>query len=230
MRAGVAGSERTADELGRAFPKTRIIVADGERTVLTVDAAPALVIATRGAEPVAAGGYHAVLLLDGDRMLAREGLRVAEDCVRWWSNAIALGAPGATAWLVGVGGRIAAGIAGWQQSGMASAELAQRRELRFPPAVRVATVTGRAETVDEAVAALALPPHDVLGPVPVEGGGVRTIVRFDYQRAGAVAASLREAVVRHAAARRALARRAGRQAGRAEVDLRVRFDDADAFE
>jgi len=231
LRQGVAGSERTADELGRAFPRTRIIVADGERTVLAVEASPALVIATRGAEPVAAGGYRAVLLLDGDRMLAREGLRVAEDCVRWWSNAIALAAPGATTWLVGVGGRTAAGVAGWQQSAMASAELAQRRALRFPPAVRVATVTGRDEIVAEAVAALHLPEHDVLGPVPVEGGGVRTIVRFDYQRAGAVASVLRESIVRQAAARRALARRAGRSASsRADVDLRVRFDDADAFE
>ena len=236
LRAGVAGSVRTADELGRAFPTTKVIVADGERTLLRVGPAPALVVATRGAEPVADGGYRAVLLLDGERMLAREGLRVAEDCVRWWSNAIALGAPGSTAWLVGVGGRLATGLAGWQQRRLASEELRARRELRFPPAVRVATLTGRPEAVAEAVEALALPVSDVLGPVEVERDGagpaaVRTIVRFDYQRGGEVAASLRELVIRSAAARRAATRAAGRRAGaRAGLDLRVRMDDADAFD
>ena len=231
LRPGVAGSMRTADELGRAFPTTRIIVADGSRTVMTVDDAPALVVATRGAEPVAAGGYQAVLLLDGDRMLAREGLRVAEDCVRWWSNAIALGAPGATTWIVGVGGRLAAGLAGWRQSGLASAELAERRALRFPPAVRVATVTGRSSAVDEVIAQLALPAIDVLGPVPTPDGTVRCILRFDYSRGHEIALVLREAVIKHAAARRAAARTAGRTApARAIDDLRVRFDDVDAFE
>ena len=238
VRAGIAGSTRTADELGRAFPQVPVIVADGERRVLAVDASPALVVATRGAEPVAAGGYRAVLLLDGERMLAREGLRVQEDCVRWWSNAVALGAPGAPTWLVGVGGRIAAGLAAWQQSELAAAELEQRRRLRFPPAVRVATLTGRDEAVREAVDALGLPPIDVLGPVPVPAGpdpsgsgAVRTIVRFDYHRGAEVAASLRESVIRRAAARRAAARSAGRRASaRADLDLRVRLDDASAFD
>ncbi|MHB1235907.1 MAG: primosomal protein N' family DNA-binding protein, partial [Microbacteriaceae bacterium] len=106
-RSAGLGAGRTAEDLGRAFPGIRVIVADGQRPVLSVAAQPALVIATRGAEPVAAGGYRAVLLLDGDRMIARESLRVGEDCLRWWANAIALAAPGATSILVGVGGSLA---------------------------------------------------------------------------------------------------------------------------
>ncbi|MCR2827934.1 primosomal protein N', partial [Microbacterium sp. zg.Y909] len=61
LRMASSGSERTADELGRAFPGTRVIVADGVHQVTQVDAKPALVIATRGAEPIAAGGYRAVV-------------------------------------------------------------------------------------------------------------------------------------------------------------------------
>ena len=60
------GTARTAEDLGRAFPGVRVILADGEHPVQTVGAEPALVIATRGAEPIAAGGYRAVLLLDGE--------------------------------------------------------------------------------------------------------------------------------------------------------------------
>ena len=106
-----SGSERTADELGRAFPGMRIIVADGEHPVMQVDARPALVVATRGAEPIADGGYRAVVLLDGDRMLQADDLRIGESCLRWWSNAAALAAPGAPVHLVGRdrGGRTRAG-------------------------------------------------------------------------------------------------------------------------
>ncbi|MDO8337146.1 MAG: primosomal protein N', partial [Microcella sp.] len=86
------GSARTADELGRAFPGARIVVSDGDTPVQSIAAGRTVVVATRGAEPVAEGGYRAVLLLDGERMLARESLRVVEDCVRWWCTAAALAA------------------------------------------------------------------------------------------------------------------------------------------
>ena len=101
VRMASAGSERTADELGRAFPGTRVIVADGAHPITHVDARPALVVATRGAEPIASGGYRAVILLDGDRMLLADDLRIGESCLRWWSNAAALASPGAPVHLVG---------------------------------------------------------------------------------------------------------------------------------
>jgi primosomal protein N' (replication factor Y) len=220
---------RTAEDLGRAFPGVRIIIADGERPILTVGAEPALVIATRGAEPVAAGGYRAVLLLDGERMVARESLRVGEDCLRWWCNAVALAAPGATSLLVGVGGALASALATWRRADYAHAELEDRRRLRFPPAVRVATVTGSVEAVERAVVSIAqIDRVDVLGPVELAAGGVRAIVRFDYGEGAAVASSLRAEVIRTATSRR---KRAGGSAGRAALPtLKVRFDDALSFD
>ncbi|MEO8263362.1 MAG: primosomal protein N', partial [Pseudolysinimonas sp.] len=134
LRPAGAGSHRTADELGRAFPGTLIVISDGERPLSDVEARPALVIATRGAEPVAAGGYRAVLLLDGERMVARESLRVGEDVLRWWSDAAALAADDAPVVLVGVGGSLATAFASWSQPDYARVELADRRALRFPPA------------------------------------------------------------------------------------------------
>jgi primosomal protein N' (replication factor Y) len=169
LRLVTRGSARTAEELGRAFPGARVIVSDGERRVTTVDGRPALVVATRGAEPVTEGGYRAVLLLDGDRMLARESLNVGEDCLRWWSNAAALAAPGAPVVLAGVAGPLAQALATWRQPVYAAAQLTDRRALRFPPAVRIATVTGTAKSVADALAALEPGTFiDVLGPTPVE--------------------------------------------------------------
>lgn len=218
------GTGRTAEDLGRAFPGVRIIIADGERPVLTVGSEPALIIATRGAEPLAAGGYRAVLLLDGERMIARESLRVGEDCLRWWCNAIALAAPGATTVLVGVGGALASALATWRRFDYVRAELADRRSLRFPPAVRVATITGTVEAVQSAAGAvLAIDRVDVLGPVEIPAGGVRAIVRFEYAAGAAVASALRAEVIRTATNRR---KRTGSAAGRAALPLlRLRFDD-----
>ncbi|PRY70387.1 replication restart DNA helicase PriA [Glaciihabitans tibetensis] len=223
-----ATAGRTAEDLGRAFPGVRVIIADGERPILTVGPEPALIIATRGAEPIAAGGYRAVLLLDGERMVARESLRVGEDCLRWWSNATALAARGAPTVLVGVGGALASALATWRQAAYASAELADRRRLRFPPAVRVATLTGALDAVTGALGTLAVAPEDILGPVDTEPGSVRTIVRFDYAAGQAVAAALRAEVIRNATSRRRAAAVKGPRPP-LPPSLRVRFDDVEPF-
>lgn len=206
VRLASSGSERTADELGRAFPGARVIVADGAHPVREVDARPALVVATRGAEPIAQGGYRAVLLLDGDRMLQAPELRIGEACLRWWSNAAALAAPGAPVHLVGVGGAVARALATWTQPAYARAELADRAPLRMPPTARVARLEGDVAAVDRALATLRedvpdLPADAVLGPVPVDRQGwpgARALVRFDYARGAAVATSLRASVVSEA--------------------------------
>ncbi|MCU4672045.1 primosomal protein N' [Microbacterium fluvii] len=228
FRMASSGSERTADELGRAFPGVRVIVADGEHPVSHVDARPSLVVATRGAEPIAAGGYRAVILLDGDRMLQAEDLRVGESCLRWWSNAAALARPGAPVHLVGVAGPVARALATWTQSAYARAELAERTPLRMPPTVRVASLTGGRPAVQHALTVLreevpSLDDEAVLGPM-AEGEGVRALVRFDYASGRAVTESLRAAVVADAVR----ARKAPK--GRPAVPrntLRVRVDVPD---
>lgn len=202
VRMASSGSERTADELGRAFPGVRVVLADGDHPVTEVDARPALVVATRGAEPLAAGGYRAVILLDGDRMLLADDLRIGESCLRWWSNAAALAAPGAPVHLVGVAGPVARALATWTQSAYARAELADRAPLRMPPTVRVASIDGPRPAVEAALSALraAVPELDrdaVLGPLPREDA-VRALVRFEYALGGRIAESLRASVVNHA--------------------------------
>ncbi|HYI50964.1 MAG TPA: primosomal protein N' [Microbacterium sp.] len=228
VRMASSGSERTADDLGRAFPGIRIIIADGEHPVMRVDARPALVVATRGAEPIADGGYRAVVLLDGDRMLQADDLRIGESCLRWWSNAAALAAPGAPVHLVGVTGSVARALATWTQPAYARAELADRAPLRMPPTVRVAALEGSRQAVDAALASLrdAVPDLDdeaVLGPVP-SATVSRALVRFDYAHGQRVADSLRASIV--ADALRARKNPKTRTAGTRNT-LRVRVDVPD---
>ena len=226
-RTSGVGSIRTADELGRAFPGTRVIVSDGDRPLLEVDDRPALVIATRGAEPFAPHGYRAVLLLDGERMLARESLRVAEDCLRWWSDAAALASDDAGIVLVGVGGALGHALAGWTQPDFARAEYEGRRALRFPPAVRMATLHGAPDAVEEALAQLP-PTAEVLGTT-LAAGRARAILRFDYRDGGAIAESLRAEVIRQATRRRKPIPGSPPR-GRQPLPLKTRFDDPEPFE
>ncbi|WP_400998772.1 primosomal protein N' [Agromyces sp. GXQ0307] len=226
LRAAVVGASRTAEELGRAFPRSRVVVSDGERPILRVGAEPQLVVATRGAEPIADGGYRAVLLLDGERMLLRESLRVAEDCLRWWSNAAALAAPGAPVFLVGVGGAVGTALATWRQPAWAGEELETRRVLRFPPAVRMASVVSSHDRLAAALERVrGIEGVDVLGPTPTGDEGLeRAIVRFGYGIGPEVAQSLKGEAIRAATERRRPV--AGRRPGRPPV-VRVRMDDPD---
>ena len=223
------GSARTADELGRAFPGARVVVSDGETPLQSAPGGRTLVVATRGAEPLVPGGYRAVLLLDGEGMLARESLRVVEDCVRWWCNAAALAAADAPVLLVGVGGAVATALATGNPERVAAAELADRRLLRFPPAVRVAALAGTPEAVARATAAIDdLDGVDVLGPIELDEGRVRAIVRLDYARGAEVAARLKAELVRGATAR--VTRVPGSPPRRRVPALRVRFDDSEPFD
>jgi primosomal protein N' (replication factor Y) len=222
-----AGSTRTAEELGRAFPGIRVVIADGERRVLEVDDRPALVVATRGAEPIAAGGYRAVLLLDGERMIARETLRIAEDCLRWWADAAALASDGASVFLVGVGGRLATALSASSIPAFARAELADRRSLGFPPAARVATLEGVPDAVTAALDALPAE-ADTIAERTVDGR-TRALIRFDYAHGAAVARYVRGEFIRQAATRRKQLPGAPRP-GRAPLPLRARFDDPEPFD
>lgn len=224
LRLASSGSERTADELGRAFPGIRVIVADSAHPVERVADKPALVVATRGAEPIAEGGYRAVVLLDGPRMLQAPDLRIGEACLRWWSNAAALAASGAPIHLVGVDGAVARALATWNQAGYARAELSERAPLHMPPAARVALVEGSSAAVGRALSGLrelSLPADAVLGPVPVESDDVpprvRALVRFDYGAGSRVATTLRAAVVAEAVA----ARRGKGRSSRSTLSVRL---------
>jgi primosomal protein N' (replication factor Y) len=173
LRAVSLGAGRTAEEIGRAFPGVSVINSSGPKVRATVPDSPAVVIATPGAEPIAAGGYGAALLLDGPAMLGRPDLRAAEETLRRWMAAVTLVRPASA------GGRVIVGtdasvpvvqaLIRWDPEGHAAAELAARRELGFPPAVAMASIEGDEHSVLAAVDRLVVPPTgEILGPVALD--------------------------------------------------------------
>lgn len=152
VRAGSRGVDRTADELGRAFPQVPVLSSSSEHILTEVGDEPALVVATVGAEPVASGGYAAALLLDGDAQLTREGLDVPGRVLSRWLAAAALVRPardGGVTVVTADHPETVGALTRWDPDGFAAHQLQERRELHLPPAGRLAEVTGEAAAVAE---------------------------------------------------------------------------------
>ncbi len=210
VRAVVVGARRTAEELGRAFPGTTVITSGGDAIVRTVPDGPALVVATPGAEPVAAGGYGAAVLLDGWALLGRQDLRAAEDALRRWMAAAALvrarGDGGVVAVVAEAGIPTVQALVRWDPVGHAEAEVGAREEVGLPPAVHIAAIDGGPAAVAALLDAARLPPFaEPLGPVdlpagvrrppgsPVDGPVERMLVRVPRDCGLELAGALRRA-------------------------------------
>ncbi|WP_404961090.1 primosomal protein N' [Streptomyces sp. 147326] len=225
LRAQVVGARRTAEELGRAFPAVPVRTSGRDHVLERVPDAPALVVSTPGAEPVAEGaGYAAALLLDGWAMLGFPDLRAGEEALRRWIAAACLvRGDGQVVIVAEPTLRPVQALVRWDPVGHALRELAERAELRFPPVSRMASVIGRAAAVEDFLAAAELPPDaEILGPVPLPGRrgepspGERALVRVPPGSGGALAASLKSAQ----------AARTARKVAAADA-VRVRIDPPD---
>ncbi|HEX6453468.1 MAG TPA: primosomal protein N' [Trebonia sp.] len=263
VRAVVTGAERTAEELGRAFPGVPVRTSgrphgrpggfpdgpvaagevsagglitatgprggppdgppDGSPVLASVPDKPAVVIATPGAEPV--GSYTAGLLLDGWALIGRPSLRAAEETVRRWLNAAALVRPGCPVLVHADSAHPAVqALIRWDPAGFAERELADRAELGFPPAVRMASVEGVSTAVASILSGLESR-FEVLGPVPSE--------RFTQAADGALEEEEVRALVRatredgSALARALQAAQSARSARKEGGGVRVQLDPAD---
>lgn len=173
LRAVVLGADRTAEELGRAFPGVRVITSGGNRVLDTVPQAKALVVATPGAEPRAT--YGAGVLLDTWALLGRQDLRATEDTLAKWAAVATLVAPafrsGEVVVVADPGLPVVQSFIRWDMVGAAARELAQRRDVGFPPAVHMAAVDGANAALDAFREHADLPPGvEVLGPVDLPPG------------------------------------------------------------
>ncbi|WP_307864549.1 primosomal protein N' [Allobranchiibius sp. CTAmp26] len=223
LRAGVVGARRTAEELGRAFPGVPVVRSGAGEVVAHVAASPALVIATPGAEPVAAEGYRATLLLDAWALVDRPVLAAGEETLRRWCTAAALTRSHDDHGLVVLCGvrddeplPVVQALVRWAPVWLAERELAEREALALPPAVWMAGLTGDAAAVasiDRAVGE----GFERIGPLthPDRDGTVqeRLLLRTSLADGPRAAAAL------HAA-------RAGRSARKEPGSITVRVDPA----
>ena len=223
FRAGAVGADRTAQELGRAFPNIPVISSTSDHPITEVTDKPSLVISTAGVEPVAPAGYTAALILDGDAQLAREGLDVPRRVLSRWFTAASLvrsrGEGGAVV-VTAADPELTGALIRWDPVGYAGRELYRRLELNLPPAVRMLTVSGEARETEVFVNHLNLPTGlDWVGPAPEDDGKHRWMLFFGYSQAAGVIAEVSRA------------RRTGSafSAGRGKT-LRIAVDDTSALQ
>ena len=192
LRAPVLGDARTAEELGRAFPGTTVRTSSGDAVVATVPERPQVVVATPGAEPVAEGGYAAVVLLDTWLLLSRIDLRAEEEALRRWANAAALVRPGGRVVAVGDAAHPALqALVRWDPAGGAARAPGAGRAAHRPRARGLPTISGAPGPVDDALTLLDAPPGaEVLGPVDLGEGECRVVVRVPRAQGPALSHAL----------------------------------------
>jgi primosomal protein N' (replication factor Y) len=138
-----------------------------------------------------------VLLLDGWALLTRADLRAGEEALRRWFGAAALARP------AGDGGRVVVvaapdafpveALVRWAPERAAQRELADRTAVGFPPAVRLAELTGAPADLADLLSTAGLPASaEVLGPVPF-GDVERAMVRVPRTDGPALATALHSA-------------------------------------
>lgn len=176
LRAVVLGAERTAEEIGRAFPGVKVITSGGQRVIDWVPSEPALVVSTPGAEPeVIAGRYGAAVFLDAWVLIGRQDLRAGEDTLAKWAAAATLVAPHDAGGEVIIAADASLpqvqALIRWDMVGAAHRELLERREVHFPPAAHMAAIDGARTALDAFLSFTDLPPHaEILGPVDLPPG------------------------------------------------------------
>ncbi|MFT0847127.1 primosomal protein N' [Actinomycetaceae bacterium L2_0104] len=181
LRAVRIGSHRTAEEFGKAFPGTGVLLSGAQSSdgiIASVSAKPRIVVATPGAEPVAEGGYAAALVLDS-RFLKGQGLGSETQFVRRAARVVVRVRParagGHVMFVGGADQEIVAALNAWNLGRLSRTLLKERVELRLPPASRWLGVTGAKRDVRTFVALLRtaltaryLDPADTLPAAAVE--------------------------------------------------------------
>ncbi|WP_068258480.1 primosome assembly protein PriA [Janibacter limosus] len=203
LRAGIIGARRTAEEIGRSFPGTKVITSGAGEVREVVGAEPAIVVATPGAEPVATGGYAAVLLLDAWASLDRPDLRASEEAVRRWFAASGLArswVDGGVVVLCGAPSHVTIpaveALVRWDPEWFAARELAERAELSLPPttwSAEIVTDRQRIESIEQSVRGVSSAAA-LLGPLPVPGSDRRrrVVVTAPFADGPLVAAALKD--------------------------------------
>jgi len=198
LRAVVVGSARTAEELGRAFSGVPVHTSGGDRILEQVGPGRSIVVATPGAEPPAQDGYGAVLLLDTWALLSRVDLRAEEEALRRWYSAAALARSadnGGTVVVVADGGLpTVQALLRWDPVWFAERELATRIQLRFPPAVRMASLSGSSQAIADFSSIASWGDEvEVLGPIPVDDRTERLLLRTSRRDGARLAEMLHKA-------------------------------------
>lgn len=135
------GIERAAEEISRAFPGFPVVISAGDVIKKNVEAKPALVLATPGAQPHVSGGYSAVVVLDAIRFFSHTDINGQERARElFFETASLVNEEGQVLLVLDDSHPIVAALARWNIAPLLKRELAERAELMLPPAIMSAVL------------------------------------------------------------------------------------------
>ncbi|MEY4320226.1 MAG: hypothetical protein RLZZ471_167 [Actinomycetota bacterium] len=228
LRQGGGGATRTVAEIGKSFPGAQIIESTGDRPLLEIIAGKRIVVSTPGAEPRVEGGYACVVILDAANALARDSLRAQDIAIRNWTNAFALLSRDGRGVITGLPQELGRNFALWNLRQIASTELANRRELDFPPALRLASIQGEKSATAEAIAQLDRSEYQILGPISLRSDTTnidsRYLIKYHFGQGAKLAVEIRAAIAKLSSGSTRLSK-----SGRTTRAIKVRMDDPEVI-
>lgn len=179
------GSERFAQEIGKALPGVPITLSEGEKVVEDAQISSGVVIATPGSAPMAIQGYSAVVILDGESLLNQSDLRAQERAREiFFSNLSLLVSTGTALLVVNHSNSIVGALSSWKPSLISLRELREREEAALPPFVRCVSLDIEESEASTLTRALNKSRQDgrlpestrILGPSTLSNGLARILI------------------------------------------------------
>ena len=186
------GIERAAEEISRAFPGFPVVISAGEVIKDRVDAKPALVLATAGAQPQVAGGYSAVVILDGMRFFSHTDLRTQERARElFFETSSLMSEKGIVLLVIDESHPVISAIARWNVAPLIKRELSERSDLHLPPSVFSTVLVMEQSIGMQIVNGLKKALTDgripesarIYGPTEISKGQVKVVVHTDIKDA-----------------------------------------------
>jgi len=195
------GIERAAEEIARAFPGFPVVISAGEVIKESVEAKPALVLATPGAQPYVAGGYAAVVVLDAIRFFSHTDLNGQERARELlFETASLVNRNGQVLLVLDDSHPIVAALSRWNIAPLLKRELAERAELMLPPSVMSAVLVMEQSAAAAIVSGLRKALQDdrlpsstrIFGPTILPKGQAKIVIHVSHEQSLDLGAVLHE--------------------------------------
>ena len=176
------GVEKRAEDYGRSFPRTRVLSSTGQNPETEVPTENSLVVVTPGMEPQ--GEYAALLLMDGDQLFSRTGLRSDEQSELFWGGALTKLVNGGVVYVsLPSAHPITQSIVRNSFTKYHLERISQRASAFLPPIFRMAVVEGKPSETAHLFEYLSNLEGEVdlhiLGPIDLPAGISRVVIKFD---------------------------------------------------
>jgi primosomal protein N' (replication factor Y) len=116
----------------------------------------------------------------------------------------------------------------WQQREIASEEFANRKELDFPPALRLASIQGEKSAAVEVIRHIDSGKYQILGPISLKSDKAdidhRYVIKYQYSQGATLATELKASIAKLSSGSVRLGTN-----GRSSRAIRVRMDDPEVI-